>query len=554
MLTSRTRRGLRATLMLSCLTASAVPVLGAEQAPPTAGPPPIELILSNLPPPGSPGHSALEQAAGGTASQTLDMTHSEKWTIAADHFAALSAEAGRQGVDITRLDASWNETLKPAPSGQAMTAKQDQMMIDAMASKAAMGVHMMALPDAKVLEYALTKDMNSDAAAAAAPEIVFPLDATASVKIKRTSVEKQNDKYVWHGVIEETGEMATLLWWPAGRLAGTITYHGHMYAIRNMGGTMHGIVDMAPKMLPPEHAPMDQKIKQKMKMEEDPLVKNGDAGRLREEMKNAKSPRPHDTSPERGRTKNLEDASPKAVPVDTAKLALVVPKTSPSSAMPGPVTITMMVAYTKRAAQHYTDITKDLIDVAIEDVNQSFRNSGVRNVKVELVHTYQTGYAEKGTHFDHVFKFADKGDGVMEEVHALRDKYRADVSILVVDDNNGCGLAAGVAPKEERAFAVVHHECAALSYSIGHELGHIIGARHDLGLDDTQQPFAYGHGFVYGTSWRTMMSYEESCGGCPRLPIWSNPEVMIRGVPAGDAQSNNARVIAEGAARVAKFR
>ena len=31
-------------------------------------------------------------------------------------------------------------------------------------------------------------------------------------------------------------------------------------------------------------------------------------------------------------------------------------------------------------------------------------------------------------------------------------------------------------------------------------------------------PFPYGHGFVNGTKWRDIMSYKESCGGCPRLP------------------------------------
>jgi hypothetical protein len=51
-----------------------------------------------------------------------------------------------------------------------------------------------------------------------------------------------------------------------------------------------------------------------------------------------------------------------------------------------------------------------------------------------------------------------------------------------------------------------------------------------------------------------MMSYEESCDGCARLPIWSSPLVKVRGAPAGDAMADNARVIAEGAARVAGFR
>jgi len=68
------------------------------------------------------------------------------------------------------------------------------------------------------------------------------------------------------------------------------------------------------------------------------------------------------------------------------------------------------------------------------------------------------------------------------------------------------------------------------------------------------EPFPYGHGFVLGTKWRTMMSYKESCDGCPRVPVWSNPDLKVRGERAGDAKSNNARVIAEQAARVAGFR
>ena len=171
-----------------------------------------------------------------------------------------------------------------------------------------------------------------------------------------------------------------------------------------------------------------------------------------------------------------------------------------------------------------------------------------------LVHSYQTDYVEGGSHFNHVFRFADNHDGIMDEVHGLRDEYRADVSVLIVDDPVGCGLAAQVRAPENRAFAVVDQACAATSYSLGHEIGHLIGARHDPGLDDSKMPFPYGHGFVHGNEWRTMMSYKDSCGGCPRIPVWSSPVVKVNGVAAGNEISDNARVLAEEAGRVAAFR
>ena len=78
------------------------------------------------------------------------------------------------------------------------------------------------------------------------------------------------------------------------------------------------------------------------------------------------------------------------------------------------------------------------------------------------MHAYETNYVEEdGEHFQHVWRFADKDDGDMDEIHGLRDKYRADVGVLIVDDPSGCGLATRVYADEDEAFAVVHHECAA---------------------------------------------------------------------------------------------
>jgi hypothetical protein len=213
----------------------------------------------------------------------------------------------------------------------------------------------------------------------------------------------------------------------------------------------------------------------------------------------------------------------------------------PSIANPADIVIDVIVAYTKRAADHYPDIKLELIDPAIEGANASFRLSNLGHIRLRLVHAYQTGYAEEGTHFDHVWRFADKGDGYMEEIHSLRDEHRADVAVLIVDDPKGCGLATRVEADADEAFSVVHHECAATNYTLAHEIGHLIGARHDLS-------------YVNGTKWRDIMGYKESCGGCARVPVWSSPTVLIRGEPAGTPELDNARVIAEQAARVAAFR
>jgi hypothetical protein len=237
-------------------------------------------------------------------------------------------------------------------------------------------------------------------------------------------------------------------------------------------------------------------------------------------------------------------------PSGDEQFALVAPKVkmptarSPedeSSPKPNDIIIDVIVAYTKKAASNYPDIEHDLVDLAIGETNRSFRLSNLGHIKLRLVHSYQTDYVEEGAHFDHVWRFADKGDGYMEEIHGLRDKYRADVAILVVDDSKGCGLATRVRADADEAFAVVHHVCAATNYTLAHEIGHLIGASHELS-------------YVNGTKWRDIMGSKESCGGCPRVPVWSNPTVLIKGEAAGTAELNNARVIAEQAARVASFR
>ena len=150
------------------------------------------------------------------------------------------------------------------------------------------------------------------------------------------------------------------------------------------------------------------------------------------------------------------------------------------SSRQGEIVIDVLVAYTRKAARHYYEIERDVVELAIEEANHSFRLSGIGHIRLRLAHAFQTGYVEHGAHFDHLWRMADKEGEHMARIHALREAYRADVAILIVDDAKGCGLATRIGADADEAFAVVHHGCAVSSYTLAHEVGHIMGARHEL--------------------------------------------------------------------------
>ena len=218
------------------------------------------------------------------------------------------------------------------------------------------------------------------------------------------------------------------------------------------------------------------------------------------------------------------------------------------------ITIDLMLLYTKSAADHYLGEPADLLALAVEEANESFKRSGLGNISLRVVHTQLIAYEETdGQQFDHLYRLVD-GEGSFANVRRLRDEKRADIVGLIIHSPSGCGLSTRVGADAEEAFFVAHHACSATTFTIAHEVGHIIGARHDRLVDGNNEPFAYAHGYVNGTKWRDIMSYKESCGGCPRIPYWSNPRIMYNGEPTGTDASDNARVILEQAERVSKFR
>jgi hypothetical protein len=522
----------------------------------------IALLMSRMPLKTSAAYGLLMRAAGSPIVKSLVLTKSEMWSVRKDSVAAVMKAAARHDVEVRQLGApidsarrrlrgavpesarepsdDWQQIFRVASIDLKVNDKQKHLIETAKASNATIGVGVMAAPSAPELEYALTRDEDLQSPQKDLAEIRVALSETTTLTIARTSVEVKPTNCIWHGKVVGTQAPATIMWWPTGKMAGVVQHQGRLYSIRNLGGEMHAVVEMSDERMPREHAPMRSSSGD---VRDDPLVNQGEGKTLR----------PASEASGRKRSEQPEEKRDEFA-VAKAREAAANSQRVMASTRPKDIVIDVIVAYTKKATANYDDIKHELIDLAIEESNESFRRSGLEHIKLRLVHAYQTDYVENGAHFEHLWRFADKGDGYMDEIHALRDKYKADVAILIVDDPKGCGLATRVFADAEEAFAVVHHECAASTYSLAHEIGHIIGARHDLSLDKIMTPFAYGHGYVNGTKWRDIMSYKESCGGCPRLPVWSNPKIQINGDVAGTSELDNARVISEQAARVAAFR
>jgi hypothetical protein len=510
-----------------------------------------ELILSNLPPKGSKAYNDLLGRAGKTATgQVLGFTKSEMWSMPTSRIDEVIRQGETLGVKMTRLGADWNQVLKAPSAPMAMSPSQDAMMKAMSGSKETMSVGMMASPNAALVEYALMKDYDPKSAIGKRPaglitKIVIPINDRETITARRTSVDMKKDGCTWRGEIEGTGEPIMLMWWKGGRFNGMFTYRGHMYNLKNMGGEVHAVVETDPGKMPPDHGSMPAQP-QSADVKDDPLVARGEGAMMRPRDRSNLKDRQDAIGAPAPKSEAAANPEPvKITPLPVAKRRVLAAKN---------VTIDLMVLYTPKVLAKYLDLDKDLVALSVEQANESFTNSGMGKIRLRLVHSQQIDYDESdGEHFNHLYRMVD-GEGVFKGIRKLRNEKRADVVALVVDDASGCGLSTRVGADADEAFVVVHHSCAALTYSIAHEVGHIIGARHDISLDKNVTPFPYGHGFVNGKKWRDIMSYKASCDGCPRVPIWSNPTIKFKGDTAGTLDADNARVILEQAERVSKFR
>jgi len=229
----------------------------------------------------------------------------------------------------------------------------------------------------------------------------------------------------------------------------------------------------------------------------------------------------------------LEAAAPPPVPemgADTGGEPL--PPAAGDETPEGNTIVDLMVVYTAdaRDAAGGQAAIETRIQNAVALANSAYVNSLVP-ITHQLVHQQLVDYTEPTssafhTALDHV---TSTSDGVLDEIHGLRDQYGADVVSLMIDDWSYCGLAWITRPATSWAhnygFNVNLWYCVGGTRTLHHEIGHNQGLAHDIDNSGSSGVYPYSYGLQVDNHFHTVMAYDSRYGcatPCPAINHFSN--------------------------------
>ena len=221
--------------------------------------------------------------------------------------------------------------------------------------------------------------------------------------------------------------------------------------------------------------------------------------------------------------------------------------------------IDVLAVYTPTATELYggEDQLRAELDLAIAETNQAYANSGVVQ-RLNLAFATEVDYVPHREGSVNLQRLQDPDDGFLDEVHALRDRYAADIVTLEPGGNDIQGAAFAIMKDpslsfEDRAFS----SQGICGYCFAHEFGHLQGLSHDRyqltqeTSDDLSEhkPHPYSFGYVNqaalepgvvpgGKSWYTIMAYSAQLqdavvSGQYLRMRFSNPDQTYNGDPLG---------------------
>ncbi len=292
---------------------------------------------------------------------------------------------------------------------------------------------------------------------------------------------------VWRGRIRGEARSEVTLVTHGTAMAGTILSNERLYKIESTGGNLHRLVEVDEAALPPDHHP---------------LV--------------------------------VTDDTAEAPPADTSSQ-----QTDPTATAATDTIVDLLVVYTAAAKTQEGGqaAIEALIALGVDSANQAYSNSQIA-MQLRLVHTAEVAYTESGGIDTDLTRLRSTTDGIMDQVHQLRDQHKADLVALVVDNGGSfCGIAYVMtngprASFASSAFSVTARDCI-VNDTLAHEMGHNMGNAHDRATGGTGAfSYSYGYRDTVGR-FRTIMAYACPTVSCPRVKYFSNPNILINGRPAG---------------------
>ena len=352
-----------------------------------------------------------------------------------------------------------------------------------------------------------TMGLNPDALGAmkrarkeAKPDITLDLfDAgTRTLELDEPEVHRNKAK-VWRGRLRGDQESDVTLAVRGTKMVGTIVSGQRLYKIEPTEDNRHRLVEIDEDAMRPDHHPL--------------VVP--DDGTPAEPP----APEPNFQQPD----------ARSAAATDTVTTAAATTNT----------VVDLLVVYTStaRAKQGGQAAMNALITLGVDLANQAYRNSQIA-MQLRLVRAAEVSYRETGDISTDLSRLQRTTDGFMDQVHQLRNQYKADLVALIVDNGGAyCGIAYVMAngPRASfasYAFSVTDRDCVA-NNTLTHELGHNMGDAHDRASGGTGVfPYSYGYRDPIG-KFRTIMAYACPTVSCPRVKYFSNPKILINGRPAG---------------------